>query len=45
MIIFRIYLLTLILSLGAYTLKVGSNHGWDLLNIFLNDLKIMDWHG
>lgn len=45
MIAFRIYLVILILSLGAYTFKVGSIHGWDLLSIFFNDLKIMDWHG
>lgn len=42
---FRAYLLFLIIALGAYTLVVGSNHGWNLLPVFFGNIAAMDWQG
>ncbi|EDM83214.1 hypothetical protein [Limnobacter sp. MED105] len=43
--LFRIYLVLLIVGLGAYTLVVGSNHGWNLLPIFFSNITSVDWQG
>lgn len=42
---FRIYLATLIVCLGTYTLIVGARHGWDLLPLFFGDMFAMTWAG
>ena len=42
---FRAYLWFLIIALGAYTLMVGSNHGWNLLPVFFSNIAAMDWQG
>jgi hypothetical protein len=42
---FRVYLVALILCLGAYTLRVGLNHGWNLLPVFFGDMAAMTWPG
>ena len=42
---FRILLLAILLSLSAYTLKVGSVHGWNLLPIFFADIAKFNWPG
>jgi hypothetical protein len=42
---FRIYLATIVLCLGAYTMVVGLRHGWNLLPIFFGDLAAMTWPG
>lgn len=42
---FRIYLVLVLLGLGAYTLLVGFQHGWNLLPIFFGDIAAMTWPG
>jgi len=42
---FRVYLAIVILYLGAYTMIVGLNHGWNLLPIFFGDIAAMTWPG
>ncbi|MDX2033995.1 MAG: hypothetical protein SF339_25195 [Blastocatellia bacterium] len=42
---FRIYLVIVIICLGAYTMVVGVQHGWNLLPIFLGDIGAMTWPG
>lgn len=42
---FRIYLITVVVCLGTYTLSVGLNHGWNLLPIFFGDMLAMTWPG
>jgi hypothetical protein len=42
---FRVYLAIIILYLGAYTMIVGLNHGWNLLPIFFSDIAAMTWPG
>jgi hypothetical protein len=43
--LFRIYLVLLIVGLGAYTLLVGLNHGWNLIPIFFSNINAVDWQG
>ena len=45
MAIFRTYLLLVIAVLGLYTLKVGLDHGWNLIPIFFDNILAMDWQG
>lgn len=42
---FRALLITILLSLSIYTLKVGSMHGWNLLPIFFGDIFALNWPG
>lgn len=42
---FRVYLVILFVSLGAYTLVVGLNHGWNLIPVFFADISAMAWPG
>lgn len=42
---FRLYLAFVFLALGAYTLAVGSAHGWNLLPIFFRDIAALTWPG
>lgn len=42
---FRAFLVVVLASLSVYTLMVGINHGWDLLNIFFSDIRAMTWPG
>lgn len=41
----RIYLVTALTVLGAYTGTVGLEHGWNLLAVFFADLAAMTWPG
>lgn len=41
----RIYLAVVLTCLIAYTLIVGSNHGWNPLPLFFSDIVEMNWHG
>lgn len=43
--LFRAYLVLVVLGLGAYTLVVGSHHGWHLLPVFFGDIAAMTWPG
>lgn len=45
MTVFRILLVVMILALGAYTLMVGLDHGWNLFPAFLGDMAAMTWAG
>jgi hypothetical protein len=45
MILFRIFLVVVIVCLGIYTIIVGLNHGWNLLPIFFADMAAMTWPG
>ena len=42
---FRVYLVILFVSLGAYTLVGGLNHGWNLMPVFFADIAAMAWPG
>ena len=42
---FRVCLAIIILCLGAYTMIVGLNHGWNLLPIFFGDIAAITWPG
>lgn len=42
---FRIYLAIVVACLGAYTIMVGLNHGWNLLPVFFGDMAAMTWPG
>ena len=43
--LFRLYLVVVLISLGVYTLMVGSQHGWNLLPIFFANIADMSWPG
>ncbi|MBL8170711.1 MAG: hypothetical protein JNJ50_21300 [Acidobacteria bacterium] len=45
MTVFRILLVVMILVLGAYTLMVGLDHGWNLFPAFFGDMAAMTWAG
>lgn len=45
MLAFRVYLTALIMGLGAYTLAVGLDQGWNLLPVFFGDMAAMTWPG
>lgn len=45
MAVFRAYLAVVVACLTAYTLVVGSNHGWNLLPVFFSDIAGMTWSG
>ena len=42
---FRVFLVTVFLCLGTYTVVVGMNHGWNLLPTFFSDMAAMNWPG
>lgn len=42
---FRIYLVLVTLVLGAYTLIVGTAHGWNLLPLFFASISEGIWQG
>jgi hypothetical protein len=42
---FRLLLITIIATVGVYTVNVVANHGWDLLPIFYGDIAKMGWPG
>ena len=42
---FRVYLALVVLGLGAYTVRVGLAHGWNLLPVFFGDLAALTWPG
>jgi len=41
----RIILGAIFISIVVYTLMVGSQHGWNLLPVFFNDILAMNWPG
>ena len=45
MTVFRILLVVMILVLGAYTLMVGLDPGWNLFPAFFGDMAAMTWAG
>ncbi|MDX2211011.1 MAG: hypothetical protein SFV20_11740 [Sphingopyxis sp.] len=45
MLLFRLFLLTAIAVIGAYTAITISNHGINLLPIFFGDMAKMGWPG
>ena len=45
MAIFRAYLVVALVCLAGYTLVVGSNHGWNLLPVFVSSIAEMSWSG
>ena len=42
---FRIFLATIFIVLGAYTVIVGANHGYGLFAVFFGDMAAMGWPG
>lgn len=42
---FRVYLVVALVSLTAYTLPIGIQHGWNLLPIFFSNIAEMSWSG
>ncbi len=42
---FRIYLIILFLTVTVYTIITVTNHGWNLIPIFFNDIAIFNWSG
>lgn len=42
---FRALLIVMLVVLSAYTAVVISNHGWDLLSVFFEDMATMAWPG
>lgn len=43
--LFRIFLVVLFLSTLFYTIVVGVNNGWNLVNVFFRDVTAMIWAG
>jgi hypothetical protein len=43
--VLRTYLVVALVCLTAYTLVVGSSHGWNLLPIFFSNIGDMAWPG
>ena len=42
---FRAYLVIAVVTISAYTIIVGMNHGWNLVPTAISDLAAMDWRG
>lgn len=42
---FRILLVLLFINMVVFTIVAGTNEGWDLASVFINDLKAMNWSG
>lgn len=42
---FRLWLIVMIVALGAYTVIVIANHGMNLVPIFFSDIAKMGWPG
>jgi hypothetical protein len=42
---FRIFLVTVFLTVVVYTFMVGSKHGWSLFSPFFGDIMAMNWAG
>lgn len=45
MIIFRLLLILLTINILIYTATTGSNHGWNLVPVFFDDIAAMGWPG
>lgn len=45
MTIFRLLLILLTINILIYTAITGSNHGWNLVPIFFDDIAAMTWPG
>ena len=42
---FRTLLVLMMISLVAYTLTAGVNHGWNLFPLFFGEIAAMTWSG
>lgn len=42
---FRIFLIVFFVALLAFTLKVGLDHGWNLVPPFFAEIRAMTWQG
>lgn len=42
---FRVLLALLFIGIIAFTLVAGLNHGWNLFQVFADDLTAMNWAG
>jgi len=42
---FRIFLLVFFAALFVYTMKVGLEHGWNLIPPFFNEVQALTWQG
>lgn len=42
---FRTYLIAALACIAGYTLHVGQNHGWGLLQVFFSQIAEMGWPG
>mgnify|MGYP001809669906 FL=1 len=45
MILFRVFLVIVLVCLTGYTLVVGFNHGWNLLPVFFSNVAAFNWSG
>mgnify|MGYP005994819461 CR=1 FL=1 len=45
MVLFRLFLITLVSAIVVYTAIVGDQHGWDFAPIFFGDIMAMTWPG
>ncbi len=45
MLLFRGFLIVMLVALSAYTGVVISNHGWNLLAVFFGDMAELAWPG
>lgn len=45
MTLFRLFLLTCLVAIAAYTSVTIANHGWNLLPVFFGDMAEMGWPG
>jgi hypothetical protein len=43
--VLQLYLLVVLIVNIVYTFIVGSNHGWNLLEIFFSNIATMNWDG
>lgn len=42
---FRILLALMCITITAYTVAVGTHHGWNFASIFFNDIAAVNWAG
>lgn len=42
---FRIFLFVIFVALSAYTLKVGTAEGWNLVPLFFAEIQAVNWQG
>ena len=42
---FRILLILLFINIVAFTITASNATGWNLVSVFINDIKAMSWNG